>query len=175
MMSKLEFAKRLASMMHCRQKYGNSQKPYTYHLERVEKVLARFGFDDEDFAVCAWLHDIIEDCLGVEYENVREGFGEEIANVVYCVTNFVGRNRREKFKYTYQKMRENKRAIIIKLADRIANIENGLENQTKYVDMYRSEWPSFREALYDAGETDERVVNMWNYLKGLFEEGKENE
>ena len=60
----------------------------------------------------------------------------------------------------------------MKLADRIANIENGLENRTKYVDMYRREWPDFREALFDAGETDERVVNMWNYLKGLFEEKK---
>lgn len=173
-MEKLEFAKKLASMMHCRQKYGSSTKPYTYHLERVEKVLARFGFDDEDFAVCAWLHDIIEDCLGVEYEHVREGFGEDIANVVFCVTNAVGRNRREKFKYTYPKMRENKRAVILKLADRIANVENGLENNSnRYAEMYTKEWPAFHEALFDAGETDDRVVKMWDFLKGLFEKGEE--
>lgn len=172
-MNKLEFAKQLANMMHCRQKYNGY--PYTHHLEKVEKVLSRFGFADEDLAVCAWLHDIIEDVLGIEYEHIRVGFGEDIANIIFCVTNAVGRNRKEKFKYTYPKMRENKKAIVLKLADRIANIENGKEHQTSYVQMYQSEWANFYEALYDPGETDDRVISMWNYLKIMFQGDEENE
>lgn len=173
-MSDLEFAKKFASMMHHDQKYGNSKKPYTFHLDKVEKVLSRFGFVDEDLAICAWLHDIIED-TGVKYTNIRAGFGVDVADIIICVTNAVGRNRREKFRHTYPRMKENKKAIIVKLADRIANIENGLENKTGYVEMYREEWPDFKEALFDSGETDCRVIKMWNYLKNLFEETEDNE
>lgn len=172
-MKNLEFAKRFAAMMHYGQTYGKSDQPHTYHLERVEKILARFGFTDEEWGIYAWLHDIIEDVHGVNYVNIRAGFGKEIADVIFSVTNAVGRNRAEKFKYTYPKISENRSALVVKLADRIANIENGLENRTSYVQMYKKEWPDFKKALLDKRETDVRVLKMWSHLENLFEGSNE--
>lgn len=165
--SRLEFAKFFARTMHFGQKYAG--KPYIYHLDRVERILARFGFTDEFYACCAWLHDIIEDCDGVDYNKIKAGFGQDIADVVFAVTNNLGRNRKERFKYTYPKIWENDRALVIKLADRIANIEQGLENGGGKFDMYKKEWPDFKEALY-IPDSDSRVNRMWRHLDNLFEE-----
>lgn len=172
-MNQYELAKWYASTMHYGQKYGNGSDPHTYHLEQVERTLRRFGFDEEIYLVCAWLHDTIEDVRGVTYLILREGFGKEVADIVFCVTNQMGRNRKEKFKYTYPKIRENKKALIVKLADRISNIENGLGRSSSYVRMYRKEWPDFKAALFDPNETDPRIHKMWRQLELLFEDDNE--
>jgi len=166
----LERAKWFATIIHHGQQYGN--KPYIHHLEQVECVISRFNFDDLELRVAAWLHDSIEDVEGIDYKKIKLGFGTEIADIVFCVTNQIGRDRKEKFKYTYPKIKENRKALIVKLADRIANIENGMGYRTGYVNMYKKEWPEFYEALYDKEETDERVIKLWNYLKSLFEDFK---
>ena len=165
-----KFAKKVAAMMHCGQEYGAN--PYTYHLQQVEMVLNRFGFkDDWTVRIIAWLHDLIED-TEVSYNQVRQAFGEYIADIVYAVTNEMGRNRAERFSKTYPKIKDNRNALIIKLADRIANIEFAKGTDTNYVNMYKKEWKTFYEALYDSNETDSRIKTMWNYLETLFHDGE---
>lgn len=167
----LDIAIWFAKVMHHGQEYDG--KPYTYHLEQVEKTIRRFGFEEVELRVSAWLHDVIEDVPGVTYPKIKEGFGKEVADIVFCVTNQMGRNRREKFKYTYPKIKENKKSLIVKLADRISNIENGLgSGDSKYADMYRSEWPAFSDELFNSAEEDPRIKKMWDYLKVLFEGDK---
>lgn len=157
--------------MHFRQEYGTHK--YTYHLQQVEMVVNRFGFKDLKLRVCAWLHDLIED-TEISYYQVKHAFGQEIADIVYAVTNEMGRNRRERYAKTYPKIKANKDALIIKLADRIANIEFSKGSNTSFVDMYKKEWSGFHSALFDPNEDDARIKTMWQYLESLFIED-ENE
>jgi len=149
-----EFAKRLTGMLHHDQGYGVNQ--YTYHLQQVDMVLNRFGFE-KDFVLrtCVWLHDLIED-QHILHNKICHAFGEKIADVVYDVTNEMGRNRKEKFLKTYPKIKANRDALIVKLADRIANIKFSKGTSSSHAEMYKKEWPEFREALYVRGK-DVRV------------------
>jgi (p)ppGpp synthase/HD superfamily hydrolase len=169
-MTNYEFAKRFAKIVHHGQKYGTHS--YDYHLLQVEMALQRFGFTDEKLKISAWLHDVIEDTK-ISYDKIKYGFGGEIADIVYSVTNEMGRNRKERYAKTYPKIRDNKDGLIIKLADRIANIEFSKGMNTGFADMYQAEWSAFEASLKDEREADPRVKKMWDYLKSLFEENQE--
>lgn len=80
--------------------------------------------------------------------------------MVYCVTDELGRNRKEKKEKTLPKTASNPDAIILKLADRIANIEHGGK-----VDMYRKEYQEFKGALFLNTPNDGK--SMWEYLDKL--------
>ena len=164
-MNQHELAKAFASMMHLGQRYGTD--PYDFHLEQVEKVLESFGFHDEQLLAAAWLHDVIEDTPAT-YGMVRHGFDERIAEIVYAVTDEYGRNRKERHAKTYPKIKANKDALIIKLADRIANVESARDSGSSLFAMYAKEWREFHDILFDPNETDGRVLEMWECLRVIF-------
>jgi hypothetical protein len=70
------------------------------------------------------------------------------------------------------------RAIIVKLADRIANIEHSIINESRILGMYRFEAEEFRKALtvpYTINATLKDVTtikNMWNWLEMLMKEAE---
>lgn len=164
-MDNYEFAKRLAELAHHKQRYGTH--PYTHHLSQVDITLCDFGFkDDMDLRISAWLHDIIED-TGMSYDQIKLGFGEVVADIVYAVTNEMGRNRKERNIKTYPKIKLNKKALILKLADRIVNVAQAVGTNTRYVDMYKKEYDFFKKSLYE-NSGDERIENMWKRLEELF-------
>lgn len=133
--------------------------PYTHHLEQVEHVLRRFGYGSDDvLMVSAWLHDIIEDC-NVKKKLIEEVFGEDVADIVWRVTNESGENRKVRAALTYPKIRESDKATILKLADRIANVENG----GSLVKMYKKEYDDFKRNLYRPNVADV----MWSHLDSL--------
>ena len=170
-MTDIEFAERFSSVVHHGQQYGTH--PYTYHLEHVVMILNQFGFLlEKHLHIAAWLHDVIED-TNISYNQIRFGFGNDVADIVYAVTNEMGRNRKERYAKTYPKIKTNKDALIIKLADRIANIEFSKGANTNFVNMYQKEWDTFKRELYDSDESDKRVCKMWKYLESLFD-GDEN-
>ena len=146
-MNPIEFAKKFAAIEHYGISYGT--KSYTYHLEQVCMVLNRFGFlevEDQDLHIAAALHDIIED-TNISYEQVEFAFGKEIADIVYSVTNEMGRTRLERFEKTYPKIASNRKGLIIKLADRIANIEFSHGIDSRHAKKYQEEWPAFKKNL----------------------------
>ena len=128
--------------------------PYEKHLDDVVDVLKRFGFSGR-FIVAAYLHDSIEDGA-LSYNKIKHHFGFEVAEIVYCVTDELGRNREEKKRKTLPKTASNLDAIIVKLADRIANLEHGGK-----VDMYQKEYEEFRSVLYKSIPEHEA---MWKHL-----------
>ena len=132
--------------------------PYEKHLDDVTDVLKRFGFSGK-YIVAAALHDAIEDD-GISYNDIKKHFSTEVAEMVYCVTDELGRNRREKKEKTLPKTASNPDAIILKLADRIANIEHGGK-----IDMYAKEYQEFKGALYLNTPSDGK--KMWEYLDAL--------
>lgn len=133
--------------------------PYTHHLADVYGQIVRFGYqDDEVIAVASVLHDVVED-TDTKLKEIREMFGDEVADIVGRVTNEPGENRKVRSALTYPKIRGNPKAVIVKLADRIANVSRG----GSLVEMYKKEYEDFRRALYTPGQCDE----MWVCLDGL--------
>jgi (p)ppGpp synthase/HD superfamily hydrolase len=153
--TKIQEAAYLAVAMHGKQKYGD--KPYFYHLEQVVNVLREFDYESETFLIAGYLHDVLED-TSLSYSKLDKQFGTFIADIVYDVTDELGKNRYDKKKLTLPKTAQNKDAIIVKLADRIANIRMGGK-----VDMYRKEYKEFKFWLYKADHADK----MWAELDSL--------
>lgn len=132
--------------------------PYEKHLDDVVDVLKRFGFSGK-FIVAGFLHDGIEDD-GLSFNDIKKHFGLEVAQMVYDVTDEQGRTRVEKKEKTLPKTAGNPDAIIVKLADRIANIEHGGK-----IDMYAEEYNQFKGALYLNTPADGKP--MWDHLEVL--------
>jgi (p)ppGpp synthase/HD superfamily hydrolase len=157
----LRAAQSFAEVAHEGQKYGD--EPYTVHLKAVAMVLCRFGCTDEHLLSAAFLHDVVED-TDVTIDQVNLCFGKRVADLVYRVTNEPGANRMARHVATYPKIKESEDAVMLKLADRIANVEASVEDPDK-MKMYTKEWPFFKESLYTPGLHEP----MWKHLVKLME------
>lgn len=153
-------AKKFAVKYHGDQKYGG-EFPYAIHLQAVESVLLRFNIFDVDLRAAAWLHDTLEDTTA-RYEDIETLFNGRVAGIVSAVTEPKGGNRAWRHEQTYPKIRLSTDAVIVKLADRIANVESG----GSLNDMYRKEYPAFKRALYRDNDY-EHILAMWSYLDTL--------
>ena len=84
-----------------------------------------------------------------------------------AVTDQEGENRKARHLKTYPRIRAaGGRALLVKLADRIANVETSARGPNKSkLAMYQKEYREFREALRmpDLGP----IGRMWNHLDGL--------
>ena len=153
-------AKEFAIAQHGTQKYG--EHPYSYHLAQVSQVLAQFGYaGDEAIAAAGWLHDVLED-TPTTYEMLVSEFGKETADIVFAVTSEPGENRVDRFRKTALKIQSNKKALTVKLADRIANTEASLQSNSKLYKMYVKEFPVFKGLLYNPQDVE--LMLMWNRL-----------
>jgi (p)ppGpp synthase/HD superfamily hydrolase len=149
-MNRIKQALLFAKEKHAGQKYGSHD--YMYHLIRVVKVAQRYGASDDDIVAC-FLHDTIED-TSTTHNDIAKLFGQPTADVVELVSN---RSTKEA---TFKRIRTNKRAVFVKLCDRIANCEEGAKN-----DKYRKEYPLFKKILYKSGEFEP----MWKHLDNLLQ------
>ena len=145
--------------LHARQRYGHL--PYSVHLDAVAGVLREFGHgDDAVLMSAAYLHDAIED-QGVTREQIAERFRERVADIVDAVSDPPGADRTARKAAAYPRIRELDDAVIVKLADRIANVQAGGPLR----EMYRREQAAFRENVRTPGVADD----MWAYLDALLE------
>ena len=143
-----------ASKYHKSQWYGS--KPYMYHLKKVSDVALDLNFTDESILMGCLLHDIIED-TEVSYKDIKDNFGEEVAEIVYCVTDELGRSRKERKSKTYKKIRNNPKSIVVKLCDRISNITESMGSENfniKLMKMYLDEHIDFVNGISNDDSLD---------------------
>jgi guanosine-3',5'-bis(diphosphate) 3'-pyrophosphohydrolase len=102
-------------------------EPYILHPVAVAQILANMRMDHESIAA-AILHDTIED-TPLTWDEIRAGFGEEIADLVEGVTKLDKMKFRtrmqadaESFRKLMLAMSLDLRVIFIKLADRLHNM-----------------------------------------------------
>jgi (p)ppGpp synthase/HD superfamily hydrolase len=76
-----------AANMHAGQTRKQTAIPYIAHLMSVSALVLEAG-GDEDLAIAALLHDVVEDCGGQPVlRQVRRCFGERVAHVVAGCTD----------------------------------------------------------------------------------------
>lgn len=104
-----------------------SGEPYFYHVFTAARNVADFGMDATTIAA-AMLHDTIEDTPVTE-DDIRKEFGEEILFLVNGVTKlgtvkYRGAERHvESLRKFFIASAADLRVVIIKLADRLHNVE----------------------------------------------------
>ena len=152
-----------AIVAHKDQMYGD--RPYIDHLIQTKNILLRFGYPEtlcEDLHIAALLHDVLED-TDKNYLDIKKEFGLDVAEIVYAVTDEIGRTRKDRKLKTYPKIACNLNAIIIKLADRIANVENCIRFKNyELLDMYRKEQLEFELGLNLIQHIT--IADMWYHL-----------
>ena len=125
--SLIEKAYKLAVEAHGDQR-RKSGEPYIIHPLWVAIILADLEMDKETIAA-GMLHDVVEDTKFTE-EDIRRGFGDEVALLVDGVTK-LGRLsyssdklevQAENLRKMFLAMAKDIRVIIIKLADRLHNM-----------------------------------------------------
>jgi (p)ppGpp synthase/HD superfamily hydrolase len=171
--------------------------PYEFHLRMVHNVGQQFKhlldntkdyftgepwrgpkqnqvtLQDACLTAC-WGHDLIEDCR-VSYNDVKEHLGQEVADIVYAVTNEKGKNRKERAndKY-YEGIRNTSGAVFVKLCDRIANVQYSKMTGSRMFEMYKKENPEFTKALGLRGDgfdySGHEYYKMYTYLINLFKD-----
>ncbi len=153
-----------AKAAHGSQRYG--QHEYIVHPENVVQVIKIFSDElDESLIIAGYLHDTIED-TPTSYSDIKKKFGAEPAELVYAVTDELGRNRAERHVKTYPKIAANKKAIALKLADRISNVAYSIANRESRFLMYLKEHDGFKQALSNGTHKA-----MWDQLEKLFLQG----
>ena len=156
-------AKNFAVKAHGEQKYG--EYFYIVHLHAVADILKPYG----DIAMAiGYLHDVIED-TPVSKAEIESEFGSFIAECVGILSDEPGHNRKERKAKTYSKMEkvalEFNLALVVKAADRLANIKSCQEHQClSLFEMYRRERDAFKTAVYRPGLCDE----LWYKIEAVF-------
>lgn len=166
MLSFIKDVYKWVSAKHQGQMYGDS--PYIDHIHDVYKVIDSYKIFDVDIIVAALCHDILEDTT-TTYNDLKEVIGAPAADIVYDVTNELGKNRKERALKTYPKIASNPKAIIVKIADRIANTRYSKESGSTMFDKYCREFPDFKSHLYSSAslEAFPVLIQMWEELEKL--------
>jgi (p)ppGpp synthase/HD superfamily hydrolase len=157
-----------AAEKHAAQTRKASTIPYIAHLMGVASLVLEGG-GDEDLAIAALLHDVVEDCGGAPMlKDVRRRFGKRVADVVVGCTDSdtdpkpPWRERKENYLRHLQRADAGTR--MVSAADKLNNVRSILAD---YREIGESVW-----ARFNGG----REGTLWYYraLRDEFRRGKGN-
>lgn len=158
-------AREFAVVAHGDQKYGS--RPYVAHLDEVAKIVS--GLDrGETAAAIAYLHDVLED-THVKPQEIEQHFGAFVRECVELLTDPDAESRKERKRILHDRLRgvteSHYLALLVKAADRLANIRTSARDNPSLLGMYRQEHPAFREAAFRPGLCDPLWTEMERTLR----------
>ena len=158
--------------------YPGTGLPYLMHISLVSmEIIAALAVEEAeypDLAVqCALLHDVIED-TNIKYKKIREVFGLEVADGIKALTKNKKTKKGKRLKDSIDRIKKqpHKEVWMVKLADRISNLQPPPFNWTQA--KIKAYWESSTEiyaALKDAspylGERLLKKIDNYsvNYIK----------
>jgi GTP pyrophosphokinase len=133
-----------AAQKHSGQTRKASTIPYIAHLMGVASLVLEAG-GDEDLAIAALLHDVVEDCGGVPMlKEVRRRFGKRVAEVVDgCTDAYEAPKppwRERKDSYICRLKKESADTRLVSAADKLNNVRSILSD---YRAVGESVWSRF--------------------------------
>jgi (p)ppGpp synthase/HD superfamily hydrolase len=152
---RLQEAFRYAAGKHASQTRKQTAVPYLSHLMAVAALVLEAG-GDEDMAIAALLHDVVEDCGGMpRLREVREQFGQRVAKIVEGCTDSFGEPKPEWVERKKDYLREVKHADA---QTRLVSASDKLHNVRTILADYRQD----REAIWSrfSGKKD---GTLWYY------------
>lgn len=141
--------------------------PYEFHLRMVVQVCEDFSHLMPNWwdtvKLACWGHDLIEDTR-CSYNDIKNILGNDVADIIYAVTNEKGKNRSERANDKYYNGITNQHgATFVKLCDRIANVQYSRLTKSKMLSMYRKENDNFVHRL----RLEKTFNPMFEYLEKL--------
>ena len=150
-----------AAEKHAGQTRKASRTPYIAHLMGVASLVLEFG-GDEDMAIAALLHDVVEDCGGAPMlKEIRRKFGSRVAKIVDGCTDSdtdpkpPWRERKET--YIRHLKSADAETRLVSAADKLNNVRSILSD---YREVEESIWDRFSGG---------REGTLW-YYRALLEE-----
>jgi (p)ppGpp synthase/HD superfamily hydrolase len=154
-------ALQFAAEKHAGQTRKASGIPYIAHLMGVASLVLEFG-GDEDLAIAALLHDVVEDCGGAPMlKEIRRRFGSRVAKIVDGCTDSdtdpkpPWRERKET--YVRHLKSADAETRLVSAADKLNNVRSILSD---YREVGESIWVRFSGG---------REGTLW-YYRALLEE-----
>lgn len=123
--SRLQRAFRYALEQHAGQTRKKTAVPYISHLMAVASLVLEAG-GDEEMAIAALLHDVVEDCGGLpRLREVREMFGARVARIVKGCTDAYVEPKPEwlqrKKHYLHELKNEDTETRLVSACDKLHN------------------------------------------------------
>jgi (p)ppGpp synthase/HD superfamily hydrolase len=124
--TRLQRAFRYAAEKHDGQTRKQTAVPYLSHLMAVASLVLEAG-GDEEMAIAALLHDVVEDCGGMpRLREVRKVFGPRVAKIVEGCTDSFGEPKAEWVERKKGYLREVKHADdetrLVSASDKLHNV-----------------------------------------------------
>jgi (p)ppGpp synthase/HD superfamily hydrolase len=134
--TRLQRAFRYAAEKHDGQTRKQTAVPYLSHLMAVASLVLEAG-GDEDMAIAALLHDVVEDCGGMpRLREVRKQFGSRVAKMVEGCTDSFSEPKREWMERKNGYLREVKHADIktrlVSASDKLHNVRTILADYRQH-------------------------------------------
>jgi (p)ppGpp synthase/HD superfamily hydrolase len=157
-----------AADKHSGQTRKASTIPYVAHLIGVASLVLEAG-GDEDLAIAALLHDVVEDCGGMPMlKEIERRFGKRVAKIVDgCTDAYVEPKppwKERKDNYIRRLRKENADTRLVSAADKLNNIRSIISD---YRQIGESVWSRF---------TGGREGTLWYYrtLRDVFLQSRLN-
>jgi (p)ppGpp synthase/HD superfamily hydrolase len=151
-----------ARRKHGRQGRKETTVPYISHLMSVAGLVLEAG-GDEDLAIAALLHDVIEDCGAANREEIRQRFGDRVLHIVEgCTDTDVNPKppwRKRKEDYIHHLQTADAETRLVSTADKVHNASRILAD---YYEFGEAVWERF---------SGKREGTLW-YYRALLEEFK---
>lgn len=162
----------------CNQKYGDNLL-YSFHLKAVVAQVNKYKLclnqSDLNWVEQEWRyqkairgaagHDLIEDAR-LTYNDVKQRWGVEVADIIYACTECRGHNRDERHSKEYfNTLKENRLAVFVKLCDIMANVIFSMLTNSSMYEKYQKEYPRLALELYKQGEYEKLWTDLATFLK----------
>jgi (p)ppGpp synthase/HD superfamily hydrolase len=152
---RLQRAFRYAAEQHAGQTRKQTAVPYLSHLMAVASLVLEAG-GDEDMAIAALLHDVVEDCGGMpRLREVGKEFGSRVAKIVEGCTDAFVEPKPEWLDRKKNYLREVKHADV---ETRLVSASDKLHNVRTILTDYRQQG----EAIW-ARFSGKRDGTLWYY------------
>ncbi len=133
--SRLQEAFRYAAGKHEGQARKATAVPYLSHLMAVASLVLEAG-GDEEMAIAALLHDVVEDCGGMpRLREIRKRFGPRVARIVEGCTDSFGDPKPEwierKRAYLHEVKHADRETRLVSASDKLHNVRTILTDYRK--------------------------------------------